>query len=454
MQQTELQQYQAHIRHRLRSIAPVFARAAIGDFSKNVEVPESEDELTEFFVGVQIILEAIREKVGELEASVHQLQAANDIIANEKARAEAILNSLGEGVMTVDKDGKVTFTNRPALELLGQAKEIHGKDSVGLFALEDKNGEVIPLHLHPVAHVLHTSVQVVVKLGHGPEYYLNRSSNNKIRIAFTMTPIKLENQTTGAVIVFRDITQESNTDHAKDEIISIASHQLRTPLTAIRWYAKELLASYKQIDEEKMLSYLQQIRDSNQRMTELVERLLSVSRIDLGTLTVRPEFVKIDSVVAHVVADLTVRIKTKHLSVVQHIPPDTPPVYIDPHALHMIVQNVVGNAVEYSFENKTVTISAAHADGHVVFTVKDQGCGIPAKQQGQIFGKLFRADNAQQYSSQDSGLGLYITKALVERSCGTIRFESAENEGTTMIIALPTNKGGTDGNQKVPGAYC
>lgn len=438
MAQTELEEYQSYIQSRLKKISPVFASAAIGDFSGEVEIPEKEDEFTEFFVGVQIILEAIREKVAELEATVSDLRAANDIIANEKARVEAILNSLGDAIITTDRMYHVTYVNQQAAEVLGASVHTLGQNGISVLSLE--NGARIPITPgdHPLARAINSGKQIRVSLTQGEEYFLVRKDKTKRRIGFTVTPIRPTSGTTGAVMVFRDITAESNMDRAKSEIISIASHQLRTPLTTIKWYIDELLHPPVAMTPEKELKYLKQIQDSNEHMIELVDHLLNVSRIDLGTLALRPEPVEVLPLLEQVLKDLGPQVSTKKLKIVKTIDEKLRPALIDPNSMHIMLQNLLSNAVKYSPEETQITIGMKQEKDHLEVKVQDHGCGIPANQQSQIFTKLFRADNAQEFSSDGSGLGLYITKAMIEQSGGKIWFTSVENKGTTFYAIIPS----------------
>lgn len=443
---SELQKYQQGIEKQLKSIAPVFAHAAVGDFSRNVKLPKHENELTEFFVGVQIILDAIREKVGELESSVSELKAANKVIENEKARAEAILNSLGDGLITIDQNGRTTFANEPAAKLIGPRVKIIGQDIAKLVELKHQSGLAINKSENPFEQVLKQGKQITVRLSKGKAFYLYNAENVKIRIAFTITPIRLRKALLGAVMVFRDITDEAMADRAKSEIISLASHQLRTPLTTIRWYINELIKR-KKLPGEKRKSYLAQIRDSNQRMIELVEHLLNVSRIELGTIAIKPETVDVTSVIDAVLADLNIPIKEKNIKVIKHIS-DTPTVKADRDALRIILQNVISNAQEYSYPNSAITITVTKKDKSVLIRVADKGCGIPADQQYHIFAKMFRATNANLMSTTGSGLGLYISKSLAEQMNGKIWFTSTEKIGTTMYVEFQNKaKGGKNGKR-------
>jgi signal transduction histidine kinase len=437
MASNDLQQYQKWLHKRLQALAPVFAKAAVGDFSGKVAIPPQEDELTEFLVGIQIMLDTVREKVAEFEASVHELQAANDVIANEKVRVEAILNSLGEGVLTVDNNWRTTYVNEPAVTLLGEKARILSQDATLVVSLEDGDGNRVPTEHHPIRTAILRKRRVAFGMTMGQPYFVKSIGLHHRRVGMTITPTTRAGRVTGAAVVVRDITDESNMDRAKSEIISIASHQLRSPLTAVRWYVKTLIDDKKLTDEQRT-RYLQQVYDSNNRMVQLVDALLNVSRIDLGTLNLAPVAVDVKAVLRNVLKDLEVEIKAKKLKVNTIANKHMLPALIDPSAMQIILQNLVSNAIKYSPKGKEINVSLQQQATEAVIEVRDKGVGIPDIDQRKIFTKLFRASNAPKVAPDGSGLGLYITKAMVERAHGKISFESTEKRGTVFYVIIPS----------------
>ncbi len=226
-------------------------------------------------------------------------------------------------------------------------------------------------------------------------------------------------------------------DKAKNDFVSLASHQLRTPLTATKWTSEELLAPGEGLTDARKNHYLRQIHASNERMIRLVNELLDASKIGFGTLSDKPEPVRIEEVLKHILRDIAPEILDSGVKVTKHVEKDLPVTYIDRTWVQVILQNLVSNAAKYSKSGQTVAIEIKRQKNDILITVADSGCGIPLSQQSKIFTKLFRADNARQLVGDGSGLGLYISKALVEQAGGEIRFESVENEGTTFYVKLP-----------------
>jgi PAS domain-containing protein len=153
----------------------------------------------------------MREQVTEFESTVSQLSAANEIIANEKARVEAILDSLGEGVLTVDFSGRTTYVNEPAISMLGGDARVLSQDATEIVRLEDENGHRIPPEQHPIRQAISTNKQVAFGITSGPAYFVKVLGTQQRRIGMTITPILRNAKVIGAAVIIRDITDENNT---------------------------------------------------------------------------------------------------------------------------------------------------------------------------------------------------------------------------------------------------
>lgn len=226
----------------------------------------------------------------------------------------------------------------------------------------------------------------------------------------------------------------------RSDFFTIASHQLRTPLTAIKWSAEGLISPTADMSDPKKLQYLQQIHASNERMIGLVNTLLDVSRLDFGALATKPEKVALPELLEEILKNLTDLMRSKNITVSKIIDKKLVAISIDPSWMRLMFQNLLSNAILYSHDGGEVTIVLDQEPSDVLIEVRDTGYGIPKDQQDKIFSKLFRADNAQRLESDGSGLGLYLVKAIVERAGGQIWFDSVENRGSTFYVKLPVNK--------------
>lgn len=250
----------------------------------------------------------------------------------------------------------------------------------------------------------------------------------------------------GGVVAMVDITEQKAIDKVKTEFVSLASHQLRTPLSAMKWYSEMLLSKDHGTLNEKQHKYLEKIYSGNERMIELVNLLLSASRFELGNLTI--DIKRVDPVIiaGELLDDLHVDIQKKNLHVIENYQGDNTNVFTDEKLLRMIIQNLISNAVKYNSDNGKLTIGIRCTNDNVTLTVADTGLGIPEEDRDKMFTKMFRAANARSQVTDGSGLGLYIVKEAAEALGGKIGFTSEENKGTIFTVVLPN---GTHGNVPV-----
>jgi PAS domain S-box-containing protein len=237
--------------------------------------------------------------------------------------------------------------------------------------------------------------------------------------------------------VERDITKEKEIDRSKSEFVSLASHQLRTPLSAINWYSEMLLGGDAGALTDKQKDYTQEIYGSSKRMSNLVGALLNVSRIELGTFAVELKPTKITEIADSCIQEMGSKVKQKNQLIEKQYAPDIPVINVDQNLMRIVFQNLISNSVKYTPDGGKIIVSVQKNDKDLEVKVQDNGYGIPAQQQNKIFRKFFRADNIIPVETDGTGLGLYIVKEVVEKAGGSVRFESEENKGTTFYINLP-----------------
>lgn len=242
----------------------------------------------------------------------------------------------------------------------------------------------------------------------------------------------------GAVVSnFRDVTERKEIDLAKSDFVSLASHQLRTPLTVIQWHTDAILQRKPTTLGAKEKSYLKKIAEANKRMIDLVDALLNVSRIEMGTLGIEPEEVDLGTIADTELAAFSRRTKEKHLHVERTYDDTLPKIKTDPRLMKIIFQNLISNATRYTLPNGKVRIAIEKRGGDALITVEDTGIGIPEHEQKKIFTKMFRTQSARQMEPNGTGLGLYLVKAVVELCGGKIWFASTEGKGTEFYVLLP-----------------
>ena len=360
-----------------------------------------------------------------------ELDKIKSLFETEKVKAEAMLESVGEGLIAIDNNKKILLINKPASEMLNwKMKDLVGS-KINELPLEDENGNPIPSDKRPAATAL--EIGDVVRA----TYFFVRKDKTKFPIAITATPIKLNGKIIGLIEIIRDVTKEKEVDRAKTEFVSVASHQLRTPLTAINWYLEMILNGDVGKISADQKKYLEEINKGNKRMIELVNTLLNVSRLEMGTFIAEPEPVQLKEVAESVLVELEPQIVAQHLIVEKSYDSSLPVIFVDSKLIRMIFQNILGNAVKYVSNEGKIILDISVQKSDVLIKVWNNGMEIPKEAQSKIFTKLFRDNLAKQKDPDGNGLGLYIVKSIVEKSGGKIWFESGDEKGTTFFVTLP-----------------
>ena len=227
-------------------------------------------------------------------------------------------------------------------------------------------------------------------------------------------------------------------DKIKTEFISVAAHQLRTPLSAIKWVLSILVDENATNLTLEQKSLLMKGYESNERIIRLINEMLVVTRIESGKMSYSFSFIHIEDLIDNCLEDFTNLAKQREISLTfEEHKVKLPYINIDPDKIRAVVQNLVENALYYTKNGGKITLSAKLEGNFVKIFVKDNGIGIPEKQKLGIFNKFFRAENALKARTDGSGLGLFVAKSIVEKHGGEIGFESKEGEGTTFYFTIP-----------------
>jgi len=244
-----------------------------------------------------------------------------------------------------------------------------------------------------------------------------------------------------ALVIYQDVTALKEAERLKDEFISIAAHELRTPLAVLKGFAQTLLVQTARGKGPELVEWqveaLQSIDQATARLVELTEDLLDVTRLQAGRLALHLEPTDLVALTRRVVTRL--QLTTEHHALAIFAPVEHLVAPVDPRRLEQVLSNLIGNAIKYSPEGGSIEVTIgeeeqAHA---ALLCVSDHGIGIPAQQQQLVFGRFARTDNARAYGIGGTGLGLYLCRELVERHGGRIWFESVEGQGSTFYVALP-----------------
>lgn len=351
----------------------------------------------------------------------------------QRAEAEVLFTSIGDGAIATDEFGKITRVNPAAVAMLGfSQEELLGHWFPKRVVAVNENNEPVNLIDRSITKAFLTGKTVSDKM------IYRRKDGKRIPVAVTVSPILSDGKPLGAVEVFRDITLEQEVDRMKSEFISLASHQLRTPLSAIKTYSHMLSEGYMGKLNEDQKKALNTIIGASNRMNELISTLLNITRIESGTIAYNPKLFKLSDVISELLPELSLMAKSKEieLSLVTRGKASLK-IKTDPLIVKEVVMNLTSNAIKYTPENGQVSIVLHTRRADIMVQIKDSGWGIPKQSQDQVFSKFFRAQNIVKRETTGTGLGLYLVKGLVDTLGGKIWFKSEEGKGTSFYFTLP-----------------
>jgi signal transduction histidine kinase len=228
---------------------------------------------------------------------------------------------------------------------------------------------------------------------------------------------------------------------AKSEFISIISHQLRSPMSAIKWQLDMLFSETKEANNtEKLSGFLEGVYDQNERMIKSVNDLLEVNRIEDEDIVLSPDFFSLPLLTEKVVDEYKKEIVLANVKISSFFQSNLPFAYADPNRIKRVLEHFLDNAVKYSLNGGDINISIEKTGNSMVWKITDQGAGIPQKDQKRVFGKFFRSKNIARYKTSGSGIGLFIAKSMIKLSGGKTGFSSTENKGSMFWFSLPVKK--------------
>lgn len=353
----------------------------------------------------------------------------------ERRKVAAIVESIDNGVIAVDWDGKIVLVNRASEQLTGWSRrDILGHYYWEVFPLYGADQKPIPLNQHPLIEAFSLDAQLQLD-----DIFILAKSGNLVNVALNASPIKgVKNDIVSGIMTFRDIRKQKELEKMQEDFVSMAAHELRTPIVPLKGYL-EILRDEASLSEEHR-TFLMRAMQSISRLESLVNSLLSVARIERGSIAFNPESLDYKSLVEGVIHDQTTRFETKKQTVRFSVVPDgpVPAVVADAQLIREVLDNLVGNAIKYTPDGGEISIWIEVATDKIVTHIKDNGIGLDEEAKKYIFEKFHRAGDRLTSSIEGTGLGLYISKSLVERHGGRIWVESAgKGKGSVFSFSLP-----------------
>jgi len=344
---------------------------------------------------------------------------------------------MAEAMYVTDIYGNIIIINEIAKETLGYGlnENLIGKNVFTLIEWRDKAGQKIEKEERPVSLVVRENKMIRVSFSDGWNGVRKNGKTFPVRI-YT-SPVKLAGKIRAIVVVFHDATKERRIDEIKSDFISIASHQLRTPLAVSTLHTEMLLAGHIGELTAEQREYIEEIHFYNKKMAELLSVFLSVSKIEMDTFTMEFESLSVESILDDTVHELSVDVNEKRIKITKTYHSALPKVYADNRLLRIALQNIISNAVKYTPVGGKVFIETKKSGDNILIKIKDTGIGISEADKSRVFMKLYRGKNAKKADSIGTGLGLYIAKSFIDKSGGEIWFDSQINVGTTFFVLLP-----------------
>ena len=373
-------------------------------------------------------------------SATSKLERLSGQLTTEQLKAEAIMSSIGEGVMVIDSARRIQLFNKAAQNLTGWDESSAQSIDYNL-VLQLKTADDRPLTdlNDPFAEAWKKGREIV-----RDNLVMTTRSGHKIQLNISVSPIFDANaHPTGAIALFRDISKEKEVERQKDEFVSTASHEMRTPVAAIEGYISLAMNANVATIDDRAKKYLDKAHDTIQHLGELFRDLLSVTKAEEGQLGGRVEAVNQGQLLQSAVDDMQFTVQKKGLTLVYQIGGQSgkaiaPLYYVaaNPERLREVIMNLIDNAVKYTAEGG-IKVTLEGNEKEVTVGISDTGAGIAPEDAGHLFQKFYRIDNSATRTIGGTGLGLYLCRRLIESFNGRIWVESKPGEGSTFKFTLP-----------------
>lgn len=364
-------------------------------------------------------------------------------LSEVSSKSDIVINSIADGVVAIDEKGAIVLINPAAQTLLGwPQQDALGLDYRSVIKLSDAKGSPVPDDFSPIHQVLVSHKPVV-----NNDLELTTKSGKKLLVSLVVSPVnESETAPSSAIAVFRDITREKQEERQKAEFISTASHEMRTPVAAIEGYLGLAMNPQTAVIDEKAKAYLEKAHESTQHLGRLFQDLLTVSKADDSRLIPKPVVVDVIGLTREIVTSLQPKAQSKGLFLTfKPGENDTEgnrkmqPIYYtyaDQDQLREVLNNLVDNSVKYTKQG-SVSVDITGTEEAVTVSVTDTGIGIPPEDVPHLFQKFYRVDNSDTREIGGTGLGLYISRRLIEANNGHIGVNSTYGKGSTFYVQLP-----------------
>lgn len=362
-------------------------------------------------------------------------------IKREEERVNLIISSIADGIFTTDRDGRILTFNPAAAALTGRSEsEAQGQtfcELVGCNHDESCNGTC------PLDRAIHKQDTI-----RDQKWVIRHRLGTKRVVSLSVAPIShiADHMDGSAVVIFRDITEQEELDRLQREFVAAFSHELRTPLTKITTVVEMIAEENRDAEFGVSTDYIDILMSQSRHVADFTEKILDVSRLEgqNGSLQARP--LPLSHMVRDLLSEWQTTVSTHSFEL--EAPAQVPWAWADENAVHTILKNLIDNAVKYSPSYTTISVALSTApSGWLTVSVRDQGVGIPPAHQSRIFDRFYRVDGSDAQTVYGHGLGLYLSRSLVQAMGGEIWVESEPHKGSTFSFTLPPMKEESNGSQ-------
>ena len=429
-----------------------------GDLSTRIKI-ESDDEFSRLADSFNEMASQLNDKIKQLQNSKESIKKAYTDLKQQREKSDeerhkisTIIENFSDPIIMVDNQWKISLFNPSAQDVFKIKQEDMGKkvkkDDERYLSFESfKN--IIKTHYNSkiIEKKKKTLVEEVVVSNNKNDpkeaSSARKQKYSKGDLIYKVVTIPVCDETNvclGHVKIFHNLTREKMIDEMKSEFISIAAHQLRTPLTAIKWAMRMVLTKEAGGINEEQEELLKQGYKSNERLIKLVNNMLNVSRIEENRFEYSFDKNDISEIIDLVIENLDKEMKKKNIEFEIKKTSRIPKIYMDNEKIELVLQNLLENAVKFTPKRGKISLTIKAGKENITIKVKDNGVGIPKESQANLFSKFFRAKNVAKMEVEGSGLGLFITKNIINKHEGDITYESEEGKGTEFIVTLPIKK--------------
>lgn len=391
------------------------------------ELEETKKQLEEAKAVLEIKVRARTRELQELADNLDRkvkvktkaLAKALQEVKVEQDKTLAIINNFSDGLLVFDKKNKLSLINPKAEDFFNLKKE------------KVINKDISNLALFP-------ELKFLKKIKAKPIFRKEFKINDQLILEISSIFITEKNKKKIILIILHDITRERRIETMKTEFVSLTAHQLRTPLSAIKWTLRMLLDGDLGKINKVQKDFIKKTYSSNERMISLINDLLNVTRIEEGRYIFKQSPIKIEEIIESLIASHRNQIEEKKINLsFKKTGSNLPKVIVDKEKISLAIENLLENALKYTPVKGEIIIFLRKDKNQIKFCIKDNGVGIPKEQQNRVFTKFFRAANIMRMETEGTGLGLFLAKNIIEAHGGKIWFKSKEKQGTTFFFTIP-----------------